>query len=140
MLYAVSLGARLGLKGTKHDIMKKPRHKTPLSALRALRARSSGESDRGAPHGFLTRPLGFGRDARSTCVLCRFRPVYTRGSLLRMASKKTTVGAANRANPAESHPDPRSKSAPGSGASRGGGAVAAVMSRLPSAEFEAGFD
>ena len=57
-----------------------------------------------------------------------------------MASKKTTVGAANRANPAESHPGPRSKSASGSGASRGGGAVAAVMSRLPSAELEAGFD
>jgi hypothetical protein len=57
-----------------------------------------------------------------------------------MASKKTTGGAANRANPAESHPDPRSKSAPDSGAPRGGGAVAAVMSRLPAAEVPVGFD
>ena len=57
-----------------------------------------------------------------------------------MASKKTTGGAANRANPAESHPGPRSNSAPGSGAPRGGGAVAAVMSRLPAAEVPVGFD
>ena len=57
-----------------------------------------------------------------------------------MASKKTTVGAANRATPAETHPDPCSKSAPGSGASRGGGAVAAVVSRLPVAEVPADFD
>jgi hypothetical protein len=60
-----------------------------------------------------------------------------------MASKKTTSGAPNTAspaNPAKPHPDPRSNSASGSGAPRGGGAVAAVMSRLPSAELEAGFD
>jgi hypothetical protein len=63
-----------------------------------------------------------------------------------MASKKTTGGAANSANPAmpvkpaKSHPAPRSKSAPGSGASRGGSAVAAVMSRLPVAEVPADFD
>ena len=66
-----------------------------------------------------------------------------RGSLLRMASKKTTGGAANPANPAnpaKSHPDPRSQSASGSGAPRGGGAVAAVMSRLPVAEVPADFD
>ena len=58
-----------------------------------------------------------------------------------MASKKSTAGAANRASPAESHPDPRSKSASGSGAPRGGGGVvAAVMSRLPAAEVPADFD
>ncbi|MCX5650071.1 MAG: hypothetical protein NTU45_01570 [Planctomycetota bacterium] len=57
-----------------------------------------------------------------------------------MASKKTTAGVANPANTAKSKSNPRVKPAPLSGAPRGGGAVAAVMSRLPSAELEAGFD
>jgi hypothetical protein len=57
-----------------------------------------------------------------------------------MASKKTIGGAANPASAPKLRLDLRSKSASGSGAPRGGGAVAAVMSRLPSAELEAGFD
>jgi hypothetical protein len=58
-----------------------------------------------------------------------------------MASKETIGGAANRANPAKSRSDLRSKSAPGSGALRGGGgAVAAVLARLPAAEVPADFD
>jgi hypothetical protein len=61
-----------------------------------------------------------------------------------MASKKTTVGAAipaNPVNPAKLRLNPRLQSAPGSGAPRGGGgAVAAVMSRLPAAEVPADFD
>jgi len=42
----VSLDTRLGLKGTMHETMKKPRHKTPSAAKRARSASGAFESDR----------------------------------------------------------------------------------------------